>query len=105
MMAIKKQRALQALGVVFSIIGLLCAYSAFVYFKEDNHGDALIFAGTALSFCVIPYLTYTRKMFTQPMSEVVADAVRNPLPLRLRLVIGLCWLLLVGGFVLKIFWA
>ena len=104
-MAIKKQRALQALGVVLSIFGLLCAYFAFVYFKENNHGDALIFAGIALNFCVIPYLTYTRKMFTQPLGEVVADAVRNPLPLRFRLVIGLCWLLLVGGLIVKIFLA
>jgi hypothetical protein len=104
-MAINKRLALQTLGVVLSIFGLLCAYLAFVYFKENNHGDALIFAGGALIFCLIPYLTYTGKMFTQSLGEVAADAVRNPLPLRFQLVIGLCWFLLVGGFILKIFWA
>ncbi len=104
MTAIKMQRALQMLGVVISMFGLLCAYYAFVFFNEESFGDALIFAGTALSFCVLPYLTYTGKMFTHSLGQVAADAVRNPLPLKLRLVIALCWLLLIGGFIVKILW-
>ncbi len=48
-----------------------------------------------------PFVPFTREMFTQSLGDLADATIHNPLPLKSRLVIGLCWVLFIGGIIVK----
>lgn len=87
-----------ALPTMVSAVGLLVAYQAWHQFEAGDYGNALIGAGTALALTLVPHLPFTREMFTKNLEGVARDAIRTSLPVKTRLVIGVCWALTISGF-------
>lgn len=88
------------LPIIVSAVGLFVAYQAWQQFERGDHGNALISAATALALTLAPHLPFTKEMFIKDLKDVANEAVRNPLPLKFRLVIALCWGLMISGFVI-----
>ena len=92
----------KAMGVLLSIIGLGMAVAAALALSAANLGNALIFAGGALSMCLMPFSDLRQASLRKTLTEVATDAARNPPSLGMGLLTLLCWVLILSGLVVSV---
>lgn len=84
-------------GALLSLVSLGAAYLAWAAFGRGEYGNALIFAGGALAFAVLPLARMSKTDLRKPLGELALDAVSKPEPLPMRVAIGLAWICILAG--------
>lgn len=84
-------------GVLLSLIALLSAWAALSSLSERDYGNALIFAGGAIAFGVLPLSRMSRADLGKSLGELALEAIRKPEPMPMRIAIGFAWILVLAG--------
>lgn len=98
-MTFLKKNRLKIIGATISFVSLYMVTESWHALGAHAYGNALMYAGGALAMAILPFMKIDTKMLRQPIGALADEAVRDPLPLRFRLAIGLVWLLVLSGLV------
>lgn len=101
-MNIEEKYLPRAVNVLLSVIGVGAAFLALRYFSNGDLGNALIYAGGALSLSVLPFGNMPRRFYKLPLNKLADELARRPEPLWQRIAVVISWLLVLSGFAVAI---
>lgn len=86
-------------GVLLTLVSLGLAWFALSALQESAYGKALIFAGGAIAFGVLPLSKMSRPDPEQSHNDLPMEAIKKPEPLPMQIAIGIAWLLILAGLI------
>lgn len=84
-------------AVLLLLVSLASGWASYSAYLERDYGNALIFAGGALSFAVLPLSRMSKADLGKSINELATEALRKPEPLPMRIAIGISWILILAG--------
>lgn len=84
-------------AVLLSLVSLGMAYLSLSAFGRQEYGSALISAGGALAFGVLPLSRMSKTELGKSMNELALEAIKRPEPLPMRIAIGIAWVCIIAG--------